>query len=114
VDVPFEQEATGKKRKERTTTSPPGPAIGRGKKIGTSQKPLATNGPTQLNKGKKTEQEPTSEDEETEAEEKETEDTDVEESDGEDTEVDQPMVKRLRRTGKLILFIPRHELRLTC
>jgi hypothetical protein len=75
---------------------------------------LVTKGSKQLNKGKKTEREPTSEDGETEAKETETEDTDVEKSDGEDTEVDQPTVKRLRRTGKLILFIPRHELRLTC
>jgi len=75
---------------------------------------LVTKESKQLNKGKKTECEPTSEDIETEAKETKTEDTDVEESDSEDTKVDQPTVKRLCRTGKLILFIPRHELRLTC
>jgi hypothetical protein len=80
--------AIGKKRKVRTTTPPP--AVGRGKKIRT-QKPLATKGSTQLNKGKRTECEPTSEGEETD-----TEETNAEETDAEDTKVDE---HRLHRTG---------------
>jgi hypothetical protein len=80
VEIPFEQEAIGKKQKGRTTTSLP--AAGRGKKIGTSQKLLATKESTHLNKGKITEREPPSEGGETEAE-----DTDVEKTNGEGTEV---------------------------